>query len=74
MIIGPQMTYGEFACHTAQVARQSWPSTRIPPPGALAANEVRGRVIWLNPSITCRASAVSVDGEHNQPPRSRATA
>jgi hypothetical protein len=36
---------------TAQVAGQSWPSA-VPPPGALAANEVRGRVIWLNPSIT----------------------
>jgi hypothetical protein len=36
----------------AQMAGRSWPSA-IPPPGALTATEVRGRAIWLNPSITC---------------------
>ena len=47
-----RMTHGECACHHSPVAGRSWPSA-VPPPGALTATEVRGRVIWLNPSITC---------------------
>jgi hypothetical protein len=64
---------------TAQVAGRSWPSA-APPPGALTATEVRGRVTWLNPSITCSGhlgglrrrrtqSATEVQGNSSKLPR-----
>jgi hypothetical protein len=44
------MTHGKWACRRP-VARWSWPSA-APSPGALGAADARGRIIWLNPSIT----------------------
>ncbi len=44
------MTMANMACHHSPAAGRSWRSA-VPAPGALTATEVRGRVIWLDPSI-----------------------
>jgi len=44
------MTHGEYGLPPPPGGGRSWPSA-VPTPGALTATEVRGRVIWLDPSI-----------------------